>query len=89
MLIGQCRIQKIAVIIKPATIFAFHKSLVKRKYRLLYSNKKKKVPGRKSQDQILIDLVVDMKKRNPSSGFGPISCHQVGEPALSQSLAAT
>lgn len=73
MLIGQCRLQKIAVIIKPATILAFHKSLVKRKYSLLYSNKKKKVPGRKSEDQVLIDLVVDMKKRNRSFGYGRIS----------------
>jgi hypothetical protein len=73
MLIGQCRLQKTAVIIKPATILAFHKSLVKRKYSMLYSNKKRKVPGRKSQDQALIDLVVDMKKRNPSFGYGRIS----------------
>ena len=73
MLIGRCRLQKIAVIIKSATILAFHKSLVKRKYSLLYSNKKKKVPDRKSQDQALIDLVIDMKNRNPLFGYGRIS----------------
>ena len=50
MLIGQRRLQKIAVIIKPATILAFHKALVKRKYSKLYSNKTKKNPGRKPQD---------------------------------------
>ena len=50
MLIGQRRIQKIAVIIKPATLLAFHKALVKRKCNKLYSNKMKKVPGRKSQE---------------------------------------
>ena len=73
MLIGRCRLQKIAVIIKPVTILAFHKSLVNQKYSLLYSNKKKKVLGRKSQDQALIDLVIDMKNRNPSFGYGRIS----------------
>jgi len=73
MLIGRCRLQKIAVIIKSATILAFHKSLVKRKYSLLYSNKKKIVPDRKSQDQALIDLVIDMNNRNPLFGYGRIS----------------
>jgi putative transposase len=37
-LIGERRLQKVAVILKPATILAFHKALVKRKYRRLYSN---------------------------------------------------
>ncbi|MEO2177131.1 MAG: integrase core domain-containing protein [bacterium] len=73
MLIGQRRLQKITVIIKPATLLAFHKALVKRKYNKLYSNKTKKVPGRKSQDQVLIDLVIEMKRRNPSFGYGRIS----------------
>ncbi len=73
LFIGERRLQKVAVIIKPATIFAFHKALVNRKYRKLYSNKTKKVPGRKSQDQVLIDLVIDMKRRNPSFGYGRIS----------------
>ena len=73
MLIGQRRLQKITVIIKPATLLAFHKALVKRKYSKLYSNKTKKVPGRKSQDQVMIDLVIEMKRRNPSFGYGRIS----------------
>ena len=49
MLIGERRLQKVAVILKPATILAFHKALVKRKYSKLYSNKAKKIPGRKPQ----------------------------------------
>ena len=32
MLIGEHRLQKVAVILKPATVLAFHKALVKRKY---------------------------------------------------------
>ena len=72
-LIGERRLQKIAVIIKPATILAFHKALMKRKYSKLYSNRANKIPGRKARDQALIDLVVEMKRRNPSFGYGRIS----------------
>jgi transposase InsO family protein len=71
--IGGSRLKKIAVIIKPTTILAFHKSLVNRKYNRLYSNNTKRNPGRKPQDQALIDLVIEMKKRNPSFGCGRIS----------------
>ena len=71
--IGGSRLKKIAVIIKPTTLLAFHKSLVSRKYSRLYSNKTKRIPGRKPQDQAIIDLVIEMKKRNPSFGYGRIS----------------
>ena len=73
ILIGERRLQKLAVIIKPATILAFHKALVKRKYSKLYSNRAKKIPGRKLPEKILIDLVIEMKRRNPSFGYGRIS----------------
>jgi putative transposase len=36
MLIGERRLQKVAVILKPATVLAFYKALVKRKYNNLY-----------------------------------------------------
>jgi len=71
--IGRSRLKSIAVIIKPTTLLAFHKALVKRKYSRLYSNKARRSPGRKSQDQALIDLVIEMKKRNPTFGYGRIS----------------
>ncbi len=47
--------------------------MVKRKYRELYSNKGNKKPGRKGPDQELINLVIEMKKRNPRFGYGKIS----------------
>jgi transposase InsO family protein len=72
MIIGK-RLQKVAVILKPATILAFHKALIKRKYIKLYSNRAKKIPGRKAREQVLIDLVIEMKRRNPSFGYGRIS----------------
>ncbi len=71
--IGENRLQKVAVILKPATILRFHKALVQRKYSKLYSNKTKRKPGRKGPDQELIDLVIEMRKRNPHVGYGRIS----------------
>jgi putative transposase len=62
--IREKRLHKVAVIIRPATILSFHKALVKRKCSRLYSNKTKKKPGRKGQDQALIDLVIDLIPRN-------------------------
>ena len=53
--VGQKRLRKVAVVIKPTTILAFHKALVKRKYSNLYSNKSKRKTGRKPQDQALND----------------------------------
>lgn len=44
ILIGDRRLQKVAVIFKPAAVLAFHKALVKRKYSVLYSNKVKRDP---------------------------------------------
>ena len=71
--ISEKRLHKVAVIIGPATILGFHKALVKRKYSRLYSNNMKKKPGRKGQDQALIDIVIEMKARNPSFGYGRIA----------------
>ena len=73
LLIGENRTQKVAVIFKPATILAFHKALVDRKYSKLYSNISKNKPGRKPLDQKLINLVIDMNQRNPIFGYGRIS----------------
>ena len=42
------RIPKLSAIIKPATLFKFHKALVYRKYRLLFSSsRRKRKPGPK------------------------------------------
>ncbi len=71
--IPENRLQKVAIIFKPATILKFHKALVERKYSKLYSNNIKKTPGRKPQEDKLIDLVIEMKKLNPSFGYGRIA----------------
>ena len=67
------RLTKIAIILKPATLLKFHKALVDRKYRLLFSNKSSKKPGPKGPDSKVIHLIIDMKKRNPSYGYRRIA----------------
>ena len=67
------RLQRIAVIIKPATLLKFHKALVNRKYRLFFSNKPGKKPGPKGPEQSIIDLILEMKQRNPSYGYRRIA----------------
>ena len=44
-LINPNRLQKIAVLIRPSTLLKFHKALVDRKYKLLFSNKLKQKQG--------------------------------------------
>jgi putative transposase len=67
-LVSRDRLQIIAIILKPETLLMFHKALVKRKYSKLYSSKKNERPGPKGPSKELIDLVVEMKKRNPRFG---------------------
>ena len=71
--ISDVRLRRIAIIVKPSTILSFHRALVKRKYSRLYSNRAVKKSGRKPPDQSIVDLIVDMKKRNPSIGYGRIA----------------
>ena len=67
------RLTKIAIILKPTTLLKFHKALVNRKYRLLFSKKSSKKPGPKGPDAKLMHLIIDMKQRNPSYGYRRIA----------------
>jgi putative transposase len=62
------RLQKIAIIISPSTLLKFHQVLVKKKYSLIFSNKSKKKPGPKGPSQELINLILEMKRKNPYYG---------------------
>src|SRR5210317_483186 len=61
-------VQRAALILKPTTLFKFHDILKKRKYRLLYTARRKGKPGPKGPSQELIEAIVEMKRRN--SRFG-------------------
>ncbi len=72
-LISLNRLRKVTIIVKPDTFLKLHRALVDRKYRLLYSNNVSKKPGRKPPSQDLIDLVLEMKQRNPNYGYRRIA----------------
>ena len=69
LFISPRRIPKLGALVKPATLFKFHKALVDRKYRLLFSpSPHRRKPGPKGPSRELIAAIVEMKRRNPRFG---------------------
>src|SRR6185369_1993002 len=62
------RLVRFAIVVKPSTLLSFHRALVQRKYRLLFSPKNRSKPGPKGPDQDLVKAVIEMKHRNPRWG---------------------
>ncbi len=62
------RLLRIAVVLKPSALLAFHAALVKRKYRQLFSPKRRGKPGPKGPSPELIAAIVETKRLNPSWG---------------------
>jgi putative transposase len=62
------RLRRVAIAFRPSTLLNFHRALVKRKYRLLFSPKQKTKPGSRGPAADLIRAVVEMKQRNPTWG---------------------
>jgi len=67
------RFRRVAILFKPSTLLSFHRALVQRKYRLLFSPKQRTKPGPKGPTADLIRAVVDMKRRNPTWGCPQIA----------------
>jgi putative transposase len=63
----------VAIAFKTSTLLSFHRALVQRKYRLLFSPKQRTKPGPKGPAADLIRAVVEMKKRNPTWGCPQIA----------------
>lgn len=63
------RIFKTAIILKPSTLLKLHKALVNKKYRKLFSRKNNKKPGPKGPSQEIINLILEMKQKNPAFGY--------------------
>lgn len=64
------RIPKLSAILRSSTLFKFHKALVDRKYRLLFSSwGQRRKPGPKGPSAQLIAAIVEMKRRNPKFGY--------------------
>ena len=62
------RVLRSAIVLKPSTLLHLHSVLRKRKYRMLFSPKRRRRPGPKGPKKDLIDAVVAMKRRNPNWG---------------------
>jgi hypothetical protein len=63
------RIRKLGALVKPATLFKFHKALVDRKYRLLFSSRdRRRKPGPKGPSAELLAAIVELKRGNPRFG---------------------
>jgi len=69
-LVNPKRLDKIAVILKPATLIKYHQALVKKKYQQLYS---RKTPGQPGPNDELVQLVLKMKHQNPRFGYQRIA----------------
>jgi len=73
MLMRPGRILRSAVILKPSTILGFHRTLVGRKYQLLFTPKTRGKPGPKGPSRELIETIVALKQRNPNWGCPKIA----------------
>ena len=62
------RIPKLSAIVKPATLFKFHKALVDRKYRLLFSSSgRPRKPGPKGPSaELIAAIVVRLHENRPA-----------------------
>lgn len=73
-LVRHARLPRSAIVLKPATILNFHRLLVKRKYRELFSPKRKPAkPGPKGPSAQFVAAIVEMKRRNPRFGYQRIA----------------
>ncbi len=80
LIVGLCailmrptRLLRSAIVLKPSTILSFHRTLVRRKYRLLFTPKNRGKPGPIGPSPELISAIVEMKRRNPSFGYQRIA----------------
>lgn len=69
------RLRNLALILQPSTLLGFHQALVRRKYHLLYSPKRRRRPGPKGPAKQLIAAVLEMQRRNPRLGCRKIAEH--------------
>jgi hypothetical protein len=63
------RFRTVAIAFQPSTLLAFHRALVRRKYRQLFSSTPSpRKPGPKGPDAALVRAIVELKLRNPRFG---------------------
>jgi hypothetical protein len=62
------RVVRSAIVLKPSTLLRLHSVLRQRKYRMLFSPRRRRRPGPKGPNKDLIEAVVALKPRNPGWG---------------------
>ncbi len=68
--LGRKALMELTTIVTPDTILRWHRQLVAQKWD--YSERRKKKPGRPRVRQVIVDLVLQFAKENPSWGFDRI-----------------
>jgi putative transposase len=61
LLIRPARVLRTAVVLKPSTLMGLHHALVKRKYRRLFTPRRRGSPGPKGPSLELVDAILEMK----------------------------
>ena len=59
------RLPKIAIGIRPSTLLRFHRALIQRTYRLLFTPRTRQRPALKGPSKQLSAAILEMKRRNP------------------------
>ncbi len=68
LLVTPRRLLRAAVVIRPSTLLKFHRALIQRKYRLLFSSRHRAKPGPQGPSAELVRAIVEIKQRNPRYG---------------------
>ena len=68
-LVRRARLHRYAIVLKPATILRFQRLLVSRKYKELFSSKRRGRPGPKGPSAELTAAIVERNRRNPRFGY--------------------
>jgi len=67
------RLAKTFILVKPATVLKFHRYLVRRKYKMLFSSNNRGVAGRPPIDTEIRKLILEIKSNNPRFGCPQIA----------------
>jgi hypothetical protein len=68
LFVKPARLARVAIVLRPSTLLNFHRALVRRKYRILFSPKRRSKPGPKGPTTDIVRAVIEMKRRNPTWG---------------------
>lgn len=77
LLLGERRTPRVAIILRPSTLLSFHDALKKEKKGLLYTPRHRGKIGPKGPSKELIEIIVEMKCRDPRFGCPQIA-HSFG-----------